>query len=291
MQDVSQAAIERKLAAVRLNEHAAIERATEVSALLEEAHAALQIIEPATGRLSDPQRSKKRLLAISKELKRLDTTWAQEASTYLAGPAQQIIEERAEFGHVMHALARGQAVRFVAVEHAAHLWQLYKQHEAASWWGTRKVLEQQMQQRWMELCEELSPLWARALLFGLFEAFRKVLAASSAVEWANGRLGAVLPAQKRVSSGMLYLRAAFLNLNRFVDGWRKGFSPHQLLTGQKVEDWLEKLGYPPRQGSVRSLKSLGWRRLVGAFEPTWRRNWLGMSLDDASEEVAGGLAA
>lgn len=287
----TQAQLEGKLAEARAAEEAAIEQAEHVAGLVEEAHAALAVIDPATGCLNEPLFAKARLVALSEQFKVLGTTQATWTATYLAGPAQKMVEERAEFGRLMRELAKRKHVAFASVEVAAWLWQLHKQHQAAPWPGSREALQQQMQQLWNDLSVALGPARAQRLLEALFAAFREVLAASSPVEWANSRLGAVLPAQKRLSSGMLYLRAAYLNLHRFVEGRRKGASPHELLTGERVEDWLAKLGYAPRSGKVRSLKGLGWRRLVEAFEPTWRQNWLGNGLEQALNDAAELLAA
>ncbi|MBI2570881.1 MAG: hypothetical protein HYV63_28085 [Candidatus Schekmanbacteria bacterium] len=85
-----------------------------------------------------------------------------------------------------------------------------------------------------------------------------------------------LPAgrQAGMSSGFLNLRTAFLSLHPFADGKCKGHSPHELLTGERVASWLEKLGYDRGPlGQVRSFKSLGWKRLVSPFEANWRQHW------------------
>jgi hypothetical protein len=265
----------------RAAEQEAIERAALVARLVEEAYAALAVIDPHTGCLNDPLFARSSLLRLGEQFKALGTTQATWTGSYLLGPAQKMVEERAEFGRVLHELAQQQRVPLCCAETAAWLWQVHKQYEATTWSGTREQLEQQMQLLWGDLRAALGPHKAAALLGALFVAFRQVLAASSPIEWANERLSAVLPAQKRASSGMLHLRAAFLNLHRFVDGRRRGHSPHELLTGEQVGDWLVKLGYAPRSGAVRSLKKLGWPRLVEPFEPTWRQNWLGCGLQEA----------
>ena len=92
--------------------------------------------------------------------------------------------------------------------------------------------------------------------------------------------------QKRVSSGFLCLRVALLNLHCFDDGLRKGKSPHELLSGEKVTDWLGFLGYAPRGQEQRKFKKLGWKRLVKPFEVTWRENWVGTAVKPVKKKVS-----
>ena len=287
----SQEQLEHKLAEARAAEESAIEQAELAAGLVAEAHAALAVIDPLTGCLNEPLWSAARLIAVSEQFQSLDTTQARWAASYLCGPAQKMIEERAEFGDVLRQLVEAEHVSFACAEVAAWLWQLEKQHATASWSGTRKALEGQMQLLWQDLREALGPEKAARLIGKVFRAFGEVLAASSPIEWANEQLSSVLPAQKRVSSGMLHLRAAYLNLHHFVEGRRKGSSPHELLTGEKVGDWLEKLGYSPRSSPVRNFKSLGWHRLVQPFDATWRRNWLDGGLHEALADALDGPAS
>lgn len=277
----TQEELKTKLSEAEASEQAAIEKATHVAELVEQAHAALAVINPDTGCLNQAPWSQGKLLVISEQLKALGTWQATETASYLARPAQKMVLERAEFGRVMHSIALRKQIPFALLEVAAWLWQLHKQHEAATWAGTREKLQKQMQKLWLDLNNVLGLGPAQSLLEEIFRKFREILAASSPVEWGNNQLSVVLPAQKRASSGMLHLRAAYLNLHQFADGRRKGVSPHQMLTGEQVPDWLVKLGYAPHQTKVRSFKKLGWRRLVEPFEPTWRRNWLDNGFNEA----------
>jgi len=277
----TQEELKTKLSEAEASEQAAIEKATHVAELVEQAHAALAVINPDTGCLNQAPWSQGKLLVIGEELKALGTWQATETASYLAGPAQKMLLERAEFGRVMHSIALRKQVSFALVEVAAWLWQLHKQHEAATWAGTREKLQKQMQKLWLDLGNVLGLGSAQSLLEEVFLRFREILAASSPVEWGNHQLSCVLPAQKRAGSGMLHLRAAYLNLHLFADGRRKGASPHQMLTGEQVDDWLVKLGYAPRQTKIHSFKKLGWRRLVEPFERTWRRNWLADTFNEA----------
>ena len=69
--------------------------------------------------------------------------------------------------------------------------------------------------------------------------------ASSAVEGFNALLRPYLYVHKRVSQGFLDLFAAWRNLRMRPMGKHRGTSAYELLTGNKEEDWLAMLGYPP----------------------------------------------
>jgi hypothetical protein len=69
--------------------------------------------------------------------------------------------------------------------------------------------------------------------------------ASSAIEGFNAALRPFLYVQKGATSGFLELFQAHHNLKKRRWGRHKGTSAHEVLTGEKVNDWLSMLGYPP----------------------------------------------
>lgn len=69
--------------------------------------------------------------------------------------------------------------------------------------------------------------------------------ASSAIEGFNARLRPFLYVQKGVTVGFLSLFQAHYNLRTRNWGRHKGTSAHELVTGERVDDWLTVLGYPP----------------------------------------------
>ena len=157
---------------------------------------------------------------------------------------------------------------------AVLVYELNKKEKAIPWKVRKEELFTKKMKVWKSFQAEAKEK-AKGFFQDLTMAFHQVLCASSAVEWAHSRIGAVLSPQKRVSSGFLCLRVALLNLHAFDDGLRKGKSPHELLTFERVEDWLGVLGYTPRRQKQRKFKKLGWKKLVKPFDITWRENWLG----------------
>lgn len=69
--------------------------------------------------------------------------------------------------------------------------------------------------------------------------------ASSAIEGFNAALRPHLYVHKGVNQEFLELFRARYNLHTRRWGRHKGTSPHESLTGHKVDDWLTMLGYPP----------------------------------------------
>ena len=69
--------------------------------------------------------------------------------------------------------------------------------------------------------------------------------ASSAIEGFNAALRPFLYVHKGVTQGFLELFRAYFNLRTRRWGRHKGTSALTTLTGNRVDDWLSELGYPP----------------------------------------------
>ena len=84
-----------------------------------------------------------------------------------------------------------------------------------------------------------------AVLCSVKEVIQRRHRASSAIEGFNAALRPFLYVHKGVTDGFLELFRAYHNLKTRRWGRHKGTSAHECLTGERVEDWLSKLGYPP----------------------------------------------
>jgi hypothetical protein len=84
-----------------------------------------------------------------------------------------------------------------------------------------------------------------AVLSAVKEVIRRRHRASSAIEGFNAALRPFLYVHKGVTDGFLELFRAYHNLKTRRWGRHKGTSAHECLTGERVEDWLSRLGYPP----------------------------------------------
>jgi hypothetical protein len=71
--------------------------------------------------------------------------------------------------------------------------------------------------------------------------------ASSAIENLNSVLRPYLVVQKHAEQGFLSLFQFYWNTRTRQWGRWKGTSAHEMVTGDKVEDWLSMLGFPPSE--------------------------------------------
>ena len=94
-------------------------------------------------------------------------------------------------------------------------------------------LQQEMGEKLDDLLDSI-----RALL-------EKRYRASSAIEGFNSVLRPYLYVRKGVNQSFLELFKAWYNLKTRRQGRYKGTSAHECISGQKVDDWLTMIGYPP----------------------------------------------
>ena len=89
---------------------------------------------------------------------------------------------------------------------------------------------------------------------GLFEAVEALLErhhrASSAIEGFNAALRPHLYVHKGVTQNFLDLFRAYYNLRTRRSGRHKNTSPHECLTGSRVNDWLSLIGFPPSSAAT-----------------------------------------
>ena len=76
--------------------------------------------------------------------------------------------------------------------------------------------------------------------------------ASSAIENLNSVLRPYLVVQKATSKPFLDLFRFYWNTRTREWGPHKGTSAHESLTGERVDDWLTLLGYPPGEAMARA---------------------------------------
>ena len=250
----------------------AVTKAELVSDWIGQAQAAFNVVHPETGKVQEVSACQRQLKEVATKLSGLGTCDAKDAAAYLNGLGQEIIAERVVFQNEMKEIAKQACVSFETVEAVVHLLELGKQRAGAPWPGTKELIWKKMLVVQAKLKRMLGS-GAVDLFIVVSVRFRKLLAASSAAEGSIQRLSAVMYPQKRASSGFLQLRAAYLNLSEIEEGLRKGHSSHELMSGEKVSDWLEKLGYERRQNETRSLKKLGWKRLIQPYLADWKRNY------------------
>lgn len=264
------------LAETSQRELLAVHNSEVVSAWVRQAQEAFNVVHSETGIIQEVTESQKEMKIVAAKLRSLGTTASKVAASVLENLGQEIVLERVEYKRTMAALSTQLEVSFEVIEKATQLWQLSKQRAGAPWRGTKELIWKKILKVQSEMERRLGSVEKAVFVSAVVSAsFGKILAASSAAEGAIERLSAVMYPQKRPSSGFLQLRAAYLNLLEVEEGLRAGHSSHELMTGEEIPNWLEKLGYKPSENQERSYKKLGWRRLVEPFEKTWKKNYGG----------------
>jgi hypothetical protein len=114
----------------------------------------------------------------------------------------------------------------------------------------RRQHQRYLFQAYRSLCDATLCQAEREAIVGAVDAiFEKRHRASSAIEGFNAFLRPFLYVHKGVTQGFLELLRAFYNLRTRRWGRHKGTSAHECLTGNRVQDWLSLLGYPPKVAS------------------------------------------
>ena len=129
-------------------QEAAIDLAERVRLAVEQAHGALNIVNPSTGRVNTVAAAQATLLEVAEQLREVKTADGREAVRYLRGIAQQLVVERQRYVEILEEIASEHQVAWPVVEAAARLWELDKQHRAANWSGTREQLHRRKVTTW-----------------------------------------------------------------------------------------------------------------------------------------------
>ena len=112
-----------------------------------------------------------------------------------------------------------------------------------------KPKQQDARQRILEAYQYIGGVLNKHKTDELVEALERLLdkrhRASSAIEGFNALLRPYMYMRKGVSQGFLELFKAWHNLRTRRSGKHKGTSAYETLVGNKVEDWLTILGFPP----------------------------------------------
>lgn len=195
-------------------EEGRLRQAGEVKAMIEQAAASLQVLDPACHKVARYLRN--RATGLSLATGELNTRFGELATTYSLG----------------------------AVAVACMLWRLVfeLQNDRRPW--QRAQQHRQLIGAFACLKHLLGPQ-----LDVLLNAVKALLdqrhRASSAIEGFNAALRPFLYVHKGVTQGFLELFRAYYNLRIRRWGPHQGTSAHQCLTGQAVGDWLMLLGFPP----------------------------------------------
>ena len=238
--------IGQKLRRARQYTKHAMERLDRFESLRYEAKGVLELCDRGSGKLRTAEEVEEVLTRVGQEMKDLGRGRLYKVGRYIKNRAHGLSTYLKELGRKLDAVteaAGGQEVVDAAVRgYQASL----NVSRKCPWWEEQECK--------LELSEAAEHLLKATQ--GSAECFTHVMGlvvpllehrhrASSAIENLNSVLRPYLVVQKNVEQGFLNLFRFYWNMRNRQWGRGKGTSPYEELTGQRVDDWLTLLGYPP----------------------------------------------
>lgn len=238
--------IGQKLRRAREYEEAAIERYDHFERLRREAVRVLELTDRGSGRLRTSQEVVKVLTRISEEMKALGGkrvravgkyigNRAAGLGRYLDGLAARLQDSADEAGgeDIVQGVVRAYQASLMVARRGPRWDQGARRRELTA--ATRHLLDLTGR----DLCRLQNAV--STVLPELANRYR----ASSAIENLNSVLRPYLVVQKHAEQGFLNLFRFYWNTRTRQWGRWKGTSAHEQLTGERVQDWLSLLGFPP----------------------------------------------
>jgi len=231
-----------QLASVRTKCREAIERFDAFDRAAQKASDAMEFVDLEKGHIRRAEEIRTGIESAATSMQESTFEPAQKVGKYLANRAaglaryMEVLDEQLQeigehFGHKQVVLA-------------CIVWQLL-----AVLRGCTNDLERHRRQRHLAgafaMLRDLAGEDARSVFQAVDLALQHRYRASSAIEGFNAALRPFLYVHKGVTQGFLGLFQAHYNLRTRRWGRHKGTSAHELLTGERVDDWLTVLGYPP----------------------------------------------
>lgn len=201
----------------------------------------MHYVHPESGELYSGKQVETMMMSAAKRLKTIEQYHCQKLATYIENRATGI-------AYATHALAENFAAltpQYSTVQVARGCWllrlfeELQKQKNQRRYQKKYQLLQALYHHLQHELSDKLDDL-----LDSIKALLEKRHRASSAIEGFNSVLRPYLYVRKGVNQGFLELFKAWYNLKTRRGGKHKGFSAHERITGQKVDDWLTWIGYP-----------------------------------------------
>lgn len=238
--------IGQKLRKARKNASRAIEKFDRFEQLCAEAQRVLDLTDRGSGRLRTSAEVVSMLGRVADEMQQLNTSRIVKVAKYLrnraVGLGRYLDDLRRRLEEVTDEAGGPEVVEAVVRAYQAGL---VVRRGGPAW--DRKAREQELGDASGHLIEVTGrdPERLGRALDLVISVLIKRYRASSAIENLNSVLRPYLVVQKCVQQGFLDLFRFYWNNRTREWGRGKGTSAHEQLTGEKVDDWLTMLGYPP----------------------------------------------
>ena len=220
----------------------AIERFDAFEAAMGTLRGALECVDVASGELHRPEQVEALIAQAAERIDSLGTGECAKLAKYLRNRAPGLVLAQKSVLPRLEAL--GERWSMLAVSLGCICWYLVRELRKRPARARHRALSRHLLGAYAVVQDRLGPESASVL-----DAVEAVLhqrhRASSAIEGFNAALRPYLYVHKGVTQGFLDLFRAWFNLRTRRWGRHKRTSAHECLTGQRVGDWLTRLGYPP----------------------------------------------
>lgn len=243
----------QQVAHARKHEAKAIERYDSFEELRREAERILELADRGSGRLRTSTEVVDVLQGVASDMKAIGGKHVRSVARYIHNRARGL-------GRYLDDLARRldesteEAGGPAVVEATVRAYQASLLHSRGGPKWDARDREQELHLAAKELVEvtERDPESLWKAVSTVFPVLAQRHRASSAIENLNSVLRPYLVVQKSTSQSFLDLFRFYWNNRNREWGPHKGTSAHELLTGERVDDWLTLLGYPPGEAMAQA---------------------------------------
>lgn len=220
----------------------AIERFDAFEAAMDTVRGALECVDLVSGELHRPEQVEALIAQAAQRIGSLVTGECTKLAKYLRNRAPGLVLAQKSVRPRLEALGERWSMPVVCL--GCICWHLVRELRKRPARARHRALSRHLLGAYGALRDRLGPESA-ALLEAVEAVLQQRHRASSAIEGFNAALRPFLYVHKGATQGFLELFRAYFNLRTRRWGRHKGTSAHQSLTGQRVDDWLTLLGYPP----------------------------------------------
>jgi len=234
----------QKLRWARAKANKAIEMHDAFETALRASAEAMELVNLETGAVRTAEQMQQEIEAAAMQMLALDDGRSKKVGRYLRNRAPGLALHLHAVGEALEAVETRYGSEAVAAAALVHRLATDRSFGRRRWDARRD--KRRLREAIAQL-ERSAPEDADRILGIVDVITQKRHRASSAVEGFNASLRPFLYVHKGVTQGFLELFRARHNFKIRRWGKHKGTSAHEKLTGERVDDWLTALGYPPSQ--------------------------------------------
>jgi len=234
----------QKLRWARAKANKAIEMHDAFETAMRAAAEAMELVNLETGVVRTAEQMQSEIEAAAAQMLALDDARSKKVGRYLRNRAPGLASHMHAVGDVLNTVESRYGSEATHAAALVHRLATELRHGRRPWDARN---DKRRLREAIAALERGAPNAADRLLGIIDVISQKRHRASSAVEGFNAALRPFLYVHKGVTQGFLELFRARHNFKIRRWGKHNGTSAHEKLTGERVDDWLTALGYPPSQ--------------------------------------------